>query len=73
MNLNPVNQILIDREMTQIDLAKKLKVHRCHLNQVINGGVNSNILKHRIAKKLGKPINELWPNEGRAPRAKASP
>ena len=73
MHINPVNEILKDRGMTQVSLAEDLLVTPEHLNGVINCKRSSGILQHRIAKKLDIPLNQLWPPTGRAPRAKASP
>lgn len=73
MSANAINIELAERGITQIDLAEKLHVNHCYLNRVINGHRKSDVLKARISKKLDIPINELWPDMGRAPRAKASP
>lgn len=69
MNINPVNEHLKDKGITQESLAQSLLVSREHLNGVINGKRNSEILLHRIAKKLEIPANQLWPRKGRVPRA----
>ena len=63
MYANPVNEILKDKQVTQGELAEKLHVHVNHLNGVINGRIPSGILRHRISKKLGQPVDTLWPKK----------
>lgn len=72
MYLNPINTILrIERDMTQGDLAKRIKISRAYVNRVINGGYDSSFVKIKIANALGKPVNELWPDKSRRKRGRS--
>jgi transcriptional regulator with XRE-family HTH domain len=60
---NPVNQILVDKRMTQTELARELGVHRVHVSAVINGSRTSNPVKRKISQFFKIPENELFPED----------
>ena len=63
MNIEkPANRELTLQGLTQIELARRLKVSRTYLSMVMNG-FNSPRMRLRIANALGKPVSELFPDE----------
>lgn len=60
---NPINKLLIDMNMTQVELARKLKVERALLCNVINGTRNSNPVKYKLSRFFRQAVNELFPED----------
>ena len=60
---NPVNRILLDLDKDQYWLAAQIKRSRTHMNAVINGKYDSWVVRRKIANALGKPENELFPED----------
>ncbi len=61
MNLdNPVNQLIVEKGLTQTELAEELGVDRAHLNKVINCTRESGPLRFRIARYFGRPEKKLF-------------
>ena len=58
-----INQVLIDNNLTQTELARKLKINREHLNKVIHGKRTSNPVKYKVAKFFKVPEEELFPED----------
>lgn len=61
---NPVNRLLLDRDMTQTELAQILNIDRAHLCRVCNGkGGPALPTKYKVSKYFQRPMNELFPND----------
>ena len=58
-----VNQILVDRKITQGKLAEAIDVHRVHLCGVISGKRKSNPVERKISQYLNVPEAKLFPNK----------
>ncbi len=53
---------LIDVDLTQTDIARKLKISKQYVNVVIKGRRRTLRVRKAIAKAVGKRIEELWPS-----------
>lgn len=62
---NPAIQTMVESNLSQTDLSKKLKVSLWHLNRVVNRKALSRPLEYRIAKYFKKEIHELFPDRKR--------
>lgn len=60
---NPINQKLIELDLTQVELAREIKVDRSLLCNVINGTKKSNPIKYKLSKFFGQPVNDLFPED----------
>jgi lambda repressor-like predicted transcriptional regulator len=62
--MDPIDIIykLKKKKLSQADIARKLKVKRQVVNQVIHGRKQSATVKKAIAKILGKEVKDIWPN-----------
>ena len=58
--------LLIQKDIKQVDIAKKLGVSNVAVCNVIKGACESRRIKMAIAKELGKRVEELWPESERA-------
>lgn len=55
---------ILDRNITQIELAKRTHIHESRLSRFVNGHDLPNAdEQRRIAKVLRKDVRELWPIE----------
>ncbi len=52
---------LAEQDMTISDLARKTKIPRAIISQIINGRRRSEKTEQRIADFLGKPVDSLFP------------
>jgi len=52
--------LLLEKGITQADLARRMDVSRSAVNHVINGRVESERIKKGIAKGLGMSYKRLW-------------
>jgi len=59
---NPVILALVDIDKNQYWLAEQIKRSRSHTNLVIHRRLESWVVRRKIAKVLGKPENELFPD-----------
>ncbi len=58
---NVIYQVLVSKNMTQAELAKKVGVKREYLNRIINKKITPTIpLGMRIARALGKRVEDLF-------------
>jgi len=53
---------LAEQDMTISDLARKTKIQRAIISQIINGRRRSEKTEQRIADFLGKPVDSLFPS-----------
>ena len=64
MNIDSrVNQILIERKLTQTQVAKEIGVNRSTVSATINGLIASRPTRYKVAKYLGVAVENLWPSE----------
>ena len=54
--------LLVDHELTQAGLARKLKVNRSIITRLLNGEYPLINLKKRIADYFNVPYEQLWNN-----------
>jgi putative transcriptional regulator len=58
---NAIYKMLIDRDMTQAELARKVGVKREYINRIINRKITPTIpLGSRIAKALGMKVEDVF-------------
>lgn len=65
MNPAEIKKALVDQDMTQLDVVKRLKMPltaRPIVSLVINGKARSQRVEREIAKITGYPLHELWPD-----------
>lgn len=60
---NPINQKLIEMDLTQVELAREIKVDRALLCNVINGTRQSNPVKYKLSKFFRQAVNDLFPED----------
>jgi len=53
---------LMKADITQKDIARKLKVSPPLISTVIKYGVKSEQVMHEIARSINKDVAEIWPN-----------
>ncbi|MBI4826288.1 MAG: helix-turn-helix domain-containing protein [Nitrospirae bacterium] len=58
--------LLIQKDIKQADIARKLGVSNVAVCNVIKGSCESKRIKWAIAKELGKKVEELWPDSEKA-------
>jgi len=59
----PVNELIVDKGLTQQELARKIGVSRSWLNCVILGKHPSWVVRRKLARFFGCSVNELFPDE----------
>lgn len=59
--ITPAKNILIERGMTQGELAQKINRDLKYVNRILNGVLKCYPARLLVSLELGKPINELWP------------
>jgi putative transcriptional regulator len=58
---NNIYRILVNKNMTQAELARRVGVKREYMNVIINRKITPTIpLGMRIARALGKTCEEVW-------------
>ncbi len=58
---NSIYQVLISKNMTQAELARRVGVKREYINRIINRKIVPTIpLGMRIARALGKKVEEIF-------------
>ena len=62
MSTKEIKILLIRADVKQADIARKLKVSKQAVHNVIKGIAESRRIKAEIAKALGMDIKDLWPN-----------
>ena len=63
MTPKEIKILLLQNDITQAAIAKKLKVSRTSIHNVIKGIVESHRIKQAIASAVGMKVSELWPNK----------
>lgn len=58
--------LLIQKDIKQADIARKLGVSNVAVCNVIKGACESKRIKWAIAKELGEKVEELWPDSEKA-------
>ncbi len=59
---SPVKELLVEKDMTQEELANAIKISRTHVSAVINSSRSSQRVRLKIARYFKRPYNDLWPN-----------
>ena len=54
---------LILRGITQAEIARRLKVSRGAISQVISGQERNQRIRKAIARALGLKVSDIWPEE----------
>ena len=64
---NSIYKVLISKNMTQAELARRVGVKREYMNRIINRRIVPTIpLGMRIARALGKPVEDIFSDDSRA-------
>lgn len=58
--------LLIQKDIKQVDIARKIGVSSVAVCNVIKGACESKRIKWAIAIELGKKVDELWPDSEKA-------
>lgn len=64
MTANKIKAMLVERGIKQTDIAKELGIARSSVAGAISGyrQHKSRRVHEAVAKRVGKPIEKLWPN-----------
>jgi lambda repressor-like predicted transcriptional regulator len=63
MTHKEIRKRLIDLEVSQAEIARRNRVTRASVNHVIMGRIVSRRLRRAIARTLGVPVKEIWPQK----------
>lgn len=63
MNPIEIKILMIRAGITQADIGRKLGLSRAFINQVVLGHRPTKQVKQAIAEAVGKPVEDLWPEE----------
>ncbi|MGV0961822.1 MAG: helix-turn-helix domain-containing protein [Limnohabitans sp.] len=58
---NKIKSGLRDRNITQLSIAKMLRVHPVCVHEVVTGKRKNPRIRLAISLAIGKPVSELWP------------
>ena len=61
MKAHEIKAALTLKNVSQADIARKLGVKRMTVNGVIAGRGKSERIQQEVAKVIGKPVEEVWP------------
>ena len=62
-----IKEVLTEMGLTQHELSRRVDIREDHLNRILNGHIRPRVdLALRIAKELGRPAEELWPEPEKA-------
>ncbi len=64
-----IKKLLIDQEITIVELARRIGKSRTWTSLVINGNMRSPATRSLIARALGKRVQDLWPEDNGNKRA----
>ena len=67
-----IKKILIDKDLTIADLARKIGKSRIWTSYVVNGHIKSPEVREAKSRELGTRVEDLWDNHG-APRVSQGP
>lgn len=60
-----IKKLLIDKDLTIADLARKINRSRVWTSYVINGHMKSHETRKAIARELQTRVEDLWENNGK--------
>jgi len=60
-NFLNIKAAMKERKISQVALAKILKVHPVCVNEVVNGKRKNPRIRAAIAMAVNKQVNEIWP------------
>ncbi len=63
MNPKQIKRCLTEHGIRQRDLARKFGIDEAMVSQVISGSRNTRYIQEAIANIVGKPVEEIWPEE----------
>lgn len=63
MDPKEIKMRLLEREITQMDIARQENVAPSTVNQTITGRTVSARLRRAIAEAIGVPVEKIWPPE----------
>lgn len=63
MKPNEIRAALLLRDIRPIEIARKLKVGRSAVCNVITGYGKSRRIQEAIAEMIGKTVEEIWPEK----------
>lgn len=66
MSTREIKALMILKGITSVDIARKTGVSATWISLVLNGRKPSKRIRKAIAQAVGKPVEELWPNNNRA-------
>lgn len=66
MTPKEIKMLLLEHDVKQVQIAKKLGTSRAAISLVIKGVAESRRIKKAIAQSLGMEAEDLWPNKERA-------
>jgi transcriptional regulator with XRE-family HTH domain len=66
--IKKIKKLIIDREVSGAEIARKINVDRSMISLTITGQRKSLRVRRAIADALGVAITELWPDETRHSR-----
>ena len=62
MSKKQIKILLLQNDVKQADIARKLKVSKQAIHNVIKGIAESRRIKIEIARAVGMRIEDIWPN-----------
>ncbi|TSK08571.1 MAG: helix-turn-helix transcriptional regulator [Geobacter sp.] len=65
-----IKKLMLDADVSQSDIALLAEVSRSAINHIIAGRGKSPRLRLFIAKTLGVPVGDLWPEESPSSHAR---
>lgn len=63
MHKQKIKAMLVERGIRQVDIARELGLKKETVNTVLNNHGTSRRVKEHIAKRLGRPVEYLWPKQ----------
>ena len=63
MKANQIRAELILRDITGLDIAKKLGISKQAVSAVVNGRTRSRVVRQAIAEAINKPVSEVFPEQ----------
>ncbi len=57
-----IKKALIDADVKQIQIARKLRISKQYVNKIIKGQRRTAYVRKAIARAAGKRLEELWPS-----------
>lgn len=60
-NVIEIRKLMLSMSITSAEIARECNVCRSYISHVVSGRAKSERIRQKIASKLGKSIDELWP------------